>query len=128
MVEMIAISFSLQATDSIYKNKDFFPNSAKDIISFLKDSPFVETNLYRLSKPVNYYFGFKRVPDQTVSELFGHNLDAKWSNILYVGQVAEKDILLLEKNSKLMKKVRKTIDNSNKMLFKNELFTITKVK
>tara|TARA_Y100001970_G_scaffold68446_1_gene87164 strand:+ start:2623 stop:3735 length:1113 start_codon:yes stop_codon:yes gene_type:complete len=111
-----------------FKDRDFFPNTAKDIIKFLKDSPFGEASLYSFSKPINYYFGFKRTPDQTVSELFGHNLDAKWSNILYVGQVAEKDIQLLEKNSKLMKKVRKTIDSSNKMLFKNELFTITKVR
>jgi hypothetical protein len=43
-----------------------------------------------------------------------------------VGQVAEKDIQKLESNPRLRNKVRKTIDSSNELKFKNELFSITK--
>ena len=111
-----------------FKDKELFPNTAKDIIEYLKNSPFGESGLYSFSKPVSYYFEFKRAPDQTVTELFGHNSDAKWANILYVGQVAEKDIQKLEGNPRLRNKVRKTIDNSNQLKFKNELFSITKVR
>ena len=77
---------------------------------------------------MNYFFKFKRAPNQTVSELFGHNADAKWANIVYVGQIAEKDIQNLENNSRLRNKVRKTIDASNQIRFKNEIFGITKVR
>ena len=111
-----------------FKDKEFFPNTAKDIIEYLKNSPFGEGGLYSFSKPINYYFRFKRAPDQTVKELFGHNSDAKWANILYVGQVVEKDIQKLEGDPRLRNKVRKTIDNTNQLKFKNELFSITKVK
>ena len=97
-------------------------------MEILKNSHFGESGLYSFSKPVSYYFKFKRAPDQTVTELFGHNSDAKWANILYVGQVSEKDIQKLESNPKLRNKVRKTIDNSNQLKFKNELFSITKVR
>jgi len=94
----------------------------------LKNSPLGENNIYNFSKPINYYFKFKRAPDQTVTELFGHNTDAKWANLLYVGQIAEKDIQELEKNLRLRNKVRKTIDASNQIQFKNEIFSITKVR
>ena len=65
-----------------FKDKEAFPNTAKDIIEYLKDNPFGENNIYSFSKPMNYFFKFKRAPDQTVSELFGHNTDAKWANIV----------------------------------------------
>ena len=74
-----------------------------------------------------FYFKFKRTPDQTVTELFGHNVDSKWANILYVGQIPEKDILILEKNLTLMNRVKKTIDDCDQIQFKNELFSITKI-
>lgn len=111
-----------------FKDKEFFPNTAKDIIKYLKESPFGDNSLYSFSKPINYYFKFKRAPDQTVTELFGHSLDAKWANILYVGQVAERDIQNLENNSRLQNKVRRTLDDSSQLRFKNELFIITKTK
>ena len=111
-----------------FKDSVFFPNSAKDIIEYLKTSPFGNSGLYSFSRPIDYYFKFKRAPDQTITELFGHNSDAKWANILYVGQVAEKDIQSLENNSRLRNKVRKAIDKSDQLKFKNEIFSITKVK
>ena len=77
---------------------------------------------------MNYFFKFKRAPNQTVSELFGNNVDAKWANIVYVGQIAEKDIQNLENNLRLRNKVRKTINDINQIQFKNELFSITKVR
>jgi hypothetical protein len=77
---------------------------------------------------MNYFFKFKRAPNQTVSELFGNNVDAKWANIVYVGQIAEKDIQNLENNSRLRNKVRKTINDLNQIQFKNEIFSITKVR
>ena len=111
-----------------FKDREAFPNTAKDIIEHLKDNPFGENNIYSFSKPMNYFFKFKRAPDQTVSELFGHNTDAKWANIVYVGQIAEKDIQNLENNSRLRNKVRKTIDGLAQVQFKNEIFSITKVR
>ena len=111
-----------------FKDKELFPNTAKDIIEYLKNSPFGESGLYSFSKPASYYFKFKRAPDQTVTELFGHKSDAKWANISYVGQVAEKDIQRVENDSRLRKKVRKAIDDTNQLKFKNELFSITKVR
>ena len=111
-----------------FKDKEAFPNTAKDIIEHLKDNPFGENNIYSFSKPMNYFFKFKRAPDQTVSELFGHNTDAKWANIVYVGQIAEKDIQNLENNSRLRNKVRKTIDGLAQIQFKNEIFSITKMR
>ena len=109
-----------------FKDKEAFPNNAKDIIEHLKNYPIGENNIYSFSKPNNYYFKFKKAPDQTVTELFGHNTDAKWANILYVGQIPEKDIQMLEKNQRLRNKVRKTIDLSGPIQFQNELFSITK--
>tara|TARA_B100001121_G_scaffold66803_1_gene58780 strand:- start:776 stop:1879 length:1104 start_codon:yes stop_codon:yes gene_type:complete len=111
-----------------FKDKEPFPNKAKDIIEFLKDNPFGENNIYNFSKVRNYTFKFKRAPDKTVTELFGHNTDAKWANILYVGQIAEKDIQLFEKNQKLQLKVKKAIDRSKDLQFQNEIFSITKVR
>ena len=111
-----------------FKDKEAFPNTAKDIIEYLKGNPFGENNIYNFSKPMNYFFKFKRAPDQTVSELFGHNTDAKWANIVYVGQIAEKDVQNLEGNSRLQNKVRKTIDGLTQIQFKNEIFSITKLR
>ena len=111
-----------------FKDREAFPNTAKDIIEHLKDNPFGENNIYSFSKPMNYFFKFKRAPDQTVSELFGHNTDAKWANIVYVGQIAEKDIQNLENNSRLRNKVRRTIEGLAQIQFKNEIFSITKVR
>ena len=63
-----------------------------------------------------------------MTELFGHNVDAKWANILYVGQIPEKDIQHLEKNTRLYNKVMKVIEKLGDIEFKNELFTITKIR
>jgi hypothetical protein len=109
-----------------FKDKEAFPNHAKDIIDYLKDNPIGENNKYTFSKPLSYFFNFKKAPDQTVTELFGHNIDAKWANIVYVGQIPDKDILALEKNTRLHNKVKKAIDSSGKIQFKNEIYTITK--
>ena len=103
-----------------------FPNIAKDIIEYLKDNPFGENNIFKFSNPVTYYFKFRKSPDQTVTELFGHNTDAKWANILYVGQIPEKDILNIEANPRLYNKVKKAINNSGKIQFKNEIFSIVR--
>jgi hypothetical protein len=67
-------------------------------------------------------------PDKTVTELFGHNTDGKWANILYVGQIAEKDIQAFENNTRLRNKVSRTIDGSNQIQFQNEIFCINKVR
>lgn len=111
-----------------FKEKEAFPNTAKDIIEYVKSNPVGENNIYSFSKPSSYYFKFKRVPDQTVTELFGHNIDSKWANILYVGQIPEKDILSLENNQSLMNRVKKAIDGFDQIQFKNELFSITKIR
>ena len=111
-----------------FKDIEAFPNQAKDIIEFLKNNPFGENNIYTFSKPKNYNFQFKKTPDQTVTELFGHNTDAKWANILYVGQIPEKDIQKLEKNTKLYNRVKRMIDKTAVIEFKNEIFAITKVR
>ena len=100
----------------------------QQIIHYLKNNPTGENNLYNFSNPVSYNFRFKKAPDQTVTELFGHNTDAKWANILYVGQIPEKDIHLIEKNPRLYNKVKRTIENSGNIEFNNELFTITKIR
>ena len=111
-----------------FKDKEAFPNNAKNIIDYLKRNPTGENNLYNYSNPVSYSFKFKKAPDQTVTELFGHNTDAKWENILYVGQIPEKDIHHLEKNTRLYNKVMNVIEKSGDIEFKNELFTITKIR
>ncbi|MFL2715276.1 MAG: hypothetical protein ACJ0FR_04200 [Gammaproteobacteria bacterium] len=110
-----------------FKDKEAFPNSAKDIIDYLKGN-LVNENKYTFARPVNYSFGFKKAPDQTVTELFGHNTDAKWANIVYVGQIPDKDIQVLEKNTRLHNKVRKAIDNSGVIEFENEIFSIKKIE
>ena len=109
-----------------FKDKEAFPNNAKDITEYLKENHFGENNIYSFSKPSIYFFKFKKAPDQTVTELFGHNTDAKWANILYVGQIPEKDIMKFEKNSRLQNKVKKAIESFSEIQFKNELFCITK--
>jgi len=109
-----------------FKNREAFPNTAKDIIEYLKDNPFGENNIFKFANPVIYYFKFRKSPDQTVTELFGHNTDAKWANILYVGQIPEKDILNIEANPRLYNKVKKAINNSGKIQFKNEIFSIVR--
>ena len=109
-----------------FKDKEAFPNTAKDIIEYLKDNPFGENNIYKFLNPISYYFKFRKSPDQTVTELFGHNTDAKWANILYVGQIPEKDILNIEANTRLYNKVKKAINNSGKIQFKNEIFSIVR--
>ena len=111
-----------------FKDKEAFPNNAKDIIEYLKDNPSGENNIYSFSKPQNYSFKFKRAPDKTVTELFGHNTDGKWANILYVGQIAEKDIQALENNPSLQNRVRRIIDSSKEIQFQNEIFSITKLR
>jgi len=110
-----------------FKDKEAFPNTAKDIIDYLKNNP-VGDNNYSFAKPISYSFNFKKAPDQTVTELFGHNTDAKWANIVYVGQIPDKDIQALEKNTRLYNKVKKEIDNSGEIQFKNEIFSIKKIR
>tara|TARA_Y100000768_G_scaffold140091_1_gene104390 strand:- start:83 stop:871 length:789 start_codon:yes stop_codon:yes gene_type:complete len=111
-----------------FKEKEAFPNTAKDIIEYLKNNPIVENNKFNFGLPKSYFFNFRKAPDQTVTELFGHNTDAKWANILYVGQIPEKDIQGLEKNQRAYNKVKKAINNEKLIQFKNEIFTITKLR
>ena len=111
-----------------FKDKEAFPNTAKDIIEYLKNNPIVENNKFNFGLPKSYFFNFRKTPDQTVSELFGHNTDAKWASILYVGQILEKDIHEAENNSKLLNKIKKSINNSGKILFENEMFSITRIR
>jgi len=111
-----------------WKDKSPFPNKAKDIIEFLKNNPVGENNKYSFSKPKSYTFNFKRSPDQTVSELFGHGVDAKWANILYIAQIPEKDIQELEKSPSAYKKIRTAISKEAKMFFRNEIFSIKKIR
>ena len=109
-------------------NKEAFPNTAKDIVDYLKDNPVGENNRYSFVKPISYGFNFKRAPDQTVTELFGHGIDAKWANILYVGQIPEKDIRALDRKTALLKKVKNEIKKAGQIQFKNEMFTIKKLR
>ena len=111
-----------------WKEKDPFPNNAKDIIEYLKNNPVGENNKYSYSKPKFYTFNFKRSPDQTVSELFGHGVDAKWANILYIGQIPEKEIQEIEKSPATQKKIKTAINKEDKMYFKNEIFSIKKIR
>ena len=111
-----------------FKDKEAFPNSGKEIIEYLKSNPIGENSIFKYITPKSYLFNFKKAPDQTVSELFGHNVDAKWANILYVGQIPEKDILTLEKNKTLYNKVKKLIASERQIQFKNEIFSIVKVR
>jgi len=111
-----------------YKDKKPFPNKAKDIIDFLKNNPVGENSRYSFSKPKPYSFKFRRSPDQTVTELFGHGVDSKWANILYIGQIPEKDIQIVEKSPTIYKKVRAAILKEERMFFKNEIFSIRKVR
>ena len=99
------------------KTKIPFPNNAKDIIEYLKNNPVGENNKYSYSKPKFYTFNFKRSPDQTVSELFGHGVDAKWANILYIGQIPEKEIQEIEKSPAAQKKIKTAISKEDKMYF-----------
>ena len=105
-----------------------FPNTAKNILEYLKDNPVCENSIFRYVKPKNYAFDFKKTPDQTISELFGHDSDAKLANILYVGQIPEKDIQNLESNKSLYNKVLKTIKSQRRLQFKNEIFSISKIR
>ena len=111
-----------------WKDKDPFPNNARDIIEYLKNNPVGENNKYSYSKPKFYTFNFKRSPDQTVSELFGHGVDAKWANILYIGQIPEKEIQEIEKSSTTQKKIKTAINKEDKMFFRNEIFSIKKIR
>ena len=111
-----------------FKDLEAFPNTAKDMIKFLKNKNDPDDGSFKYFAPMKYTFNFKKAPDQTVTELFGHNTDAKWSNILYVAQIPNKDILKVEKNTKLLNKIRKKIINSGTIRFENETFTIKRVK
>ena len=73
-------------------------------------------------------FDFKKTPDQTVTELFGHDTEAKWVNILYVGQIPEKEIQNLEKNKNLYNRVLKKIESEKYIQFKNEIFCVSKIR
>ena len=97
-------------------------------LAILKNNPVGENNKYVYSKPKPYTFNFKRSPDQTVSELFGHGVDAKWANILYIGQIPDKDIQAIEKLPSAYNKVRTAINKEDKMFFKNEMFSIKKIR
>tara|TARA_Y100000748_G_scaffold247172_1_gene211746 strand:+ start:80 stop:217 length:138 start_codon:yes stop_codon:yes gene_type:complete len=45
-----------------------------------------------------------------------------------VGQIPEKDIQALEKNKRAYNRVKKAIDNEKLIQFKNEIFSITKIR
>ena len=111
-----------------WSDRNPFPVKAKEIIEYLKNNPVGENTRFTYSKPKSYSFKFKRTPDQTVSELFGHGLDAKLANILYVGQIPEKDIMILEKNVSVLKRVKNKILKEERVFFKNELFSIKKIR
>jgi hypothetical protein len=55
-------------------------------------------------------------------------LDAKWANILYVGQIPEKDIMAIEKNASALKRVKNAIIKEERLFFKNEIFSIKKIR
>ena len=111
-----------------FKDKEAFPNKAKDIINYLSKSNDFGEYKYKFSDLKKYDFKFKKAPNSTITELFGHDIDAKWANILYVGQIPGEDIENLENNPDLFKKVRKAINNSGTILFENEIFSITRTK
>ena len=111
-----------------FKDKEAFPNSAKNIIEYLKDNPIGENSIYSYANPKSYSFDFKKTPDQTVTELFGHDTEAKWANILYVGQIPEKEIQNLEKNKNLYNRVLKKIGSEKYIQFKNEIFCVSKIR
>lgn len=111
-----------------FKDKEAFPNSAKNIIEYLKDNPMGENSIYSYAKPKSYSFDFKKTPDQTVAELFGHDTEAKWANILYVGQIPEKEIQNLEKNKNLYNRVLRKIESEKYIQFKNEIFCVSKIR
>ena len=111
-----------------FKDKEAFPNSAKNIIEYLKDNPIGENSIFSYANPKTYSFDFKKTPDQTVTELFGHDTEAKWSNILYVGQIPEKEIQNLEKNKNLYNRVLKKIGSEKYIQFKNEIFCVSKIR
>ena len=110
-----------------FKDKEAFPNTAKDILKYIENNLTSGEKKFKFSKPTSYEFNFKRSPDQTVSELFGHGTDAKWANILYVGQIAEKEIENLEKNVRLLNKVKKQIEKEKELKFENEIFKIQRL-
>jgi hypothetical protein len=111
-----------------WPDREPFPVKAKEIVEYLKNNPVGENTRFTYSKPKSYSFKFKRTPDQTVSELFGHGLDAKWANILYVGQIPEKDIMAIEKNASALKRVKNAIIKEERLFFKNEIFSIKKIR
>lgn len=111
-----------------WRDTDPFPVKAKEIIGYLKTNPVSENAKYTYSKSKSYSFQFKRIPDQTVSELFGHGVDAKLANILYVGQIPEKDIMALEKNTSALKRVKNAILKEKEIFFRNEIFAIKKIR
>ncbi|MDB4243775.1 hypothetical protein N9840_00135 [Gammaproteobacteria bacterium] len=108
-----------------WKNKNPFPNKAKNLIEFLKKDNLDTDYKYGFSKPKAYHFRYKKVPDETISELFGHGVDSKWENVLYAGQIPEKDINELNNKPSLVKKVKNAI-MKDEIFFKNELFIINK--
>ena len=48
--------------------------------------------------------------------------------MLYIGQIPEKDIQIVEKSPTIYKKVRAAILKEERMFFKNEIFSIRKVR
>jgi hypothetical protein len=50
------------------------------------------------------------------------------SNILYVGQIPEKDIKALEKNISALKRVKYAILKEKEIFFRNEIFAIKKIR
>ena len=111
-----------------WRDRDPFPVKAKEIIGYLKTNPVSENAKYTYSKSKSYSFQFKHIPDQTVSELFGHGVDAKLANILYVGQIPEKNIMALEKNTSALKRVKNAIFKEKEIFFRNEIFAIKKIR
>ena len=111
-----------------FKDLEAFPNKAIDIINFLKVEAGGFESKFSFGKPFIYNFQFRKTPDQKVSELFGNDLDSKWANILYVGQIPEKNILKVERNKTLFSNVKKILHRTKNIEFENEIFKIKKIK
>jgi hypothetical protein len=47
---------------------------------------------------------------------------------LYIGQIPEKEIQEIEKSSIAQKKIKTAINKEDKMFFRNEIFSIKKIR
>ena len=63
-----------------------------------------------------------------IRDRFGLCVDAKCANILYIGQIPEKEIHEIEKLPAAQKKIKTAISKEDKMNFRNEIFSIKKIR